>query len=100
MAFKDVFIVKEAGPFRVLPGGKPSGEPSDPQGMLYATDDGQDDKEQFLAVVKYVGAKLKEFETVIEGASSEGELYDIALEMMDTQSDLLYGIKKILNKEE
>lgn len=101
MSLKDAFIVKEAGPFTVIPGGKPSGEPSDPQGMLYATDDpeGRDDKTQFLATVKYVIANLREFETKIEEASDE-QLYGVALDMMDTQSDLLWAIKKILNKEE
>jgi hypothetical protein len=98
MSLKDAFIVKEAGPFRVIPGGKPAHEPSDPQGSLYPAEDGQTDKEQLQASVKYVIAKLKEFEEKIEQASDE-QLYSIALDMTDVQSDLLWALKKVLEKE-
>lgn len=98
MAFKDTFIVKEAGPFQLIPGGKPAGEPADPQGYLYSAEEDKTQKEQLQAAVGYVIASLKEFQTKIEDASDE-QLYSIALDMMDTQSDLLWAIKKVLNEE-
>ncbi len=94
-----VFIVREAGPFRVIPGGKPEHEPADPQGSLYPAEDGQSEKEQLQVAVKYVISSLREFETKIAAAPDE-QIRDIALDMMDTQSDLLWAIKKVLNRED
>lgn len=98
MKLRDVFIITEAGPFRVIPGGKPSGEPSDPQGYLYSADEQLGPKEKLQTAVRYVIENLKEFQTKLDGASDD-QVYSIALDMMDTASDLNWALKAALEEE-
>lgn len=99
MSIRDIFIIKEAGPFEVIPGGKPSGEPSDPQGILYPADQDQSKKGKLLTSLSYVISNLGDFKTRVEAASDE-QLYKLALDMMDTASDLNWALKEIIEDEE
>jgi len=98
MSIRDLFIVKEAGPFEVIPGGKHPDAPADPQGYLYSADEGKTPREQLLTSIDFVIAKLKEERDQINKASDD-QLHSIALDMMDTASDLNWALKKVLDEE-